>query len=72
MIKFYKGNPIRISKTVNGRGSFKVTFKIYYRYGFFKFKTYEHTVTLSEVLTMKDAYSALKDFIDNLDKLIKI
>ena len=71
MIKIYKGNLISITKSMNGKGSFKVTFKLYYRYSFFKFKTYEHTITLSENMTMKNAYKTLKDFIDGLDKIVK-
>lgn len=71
MIKFYKGNLIRITKSMNGKGSFKVTFKLCYRYSFFKFKTYEHTITLSENMTMKNAYETLKDFVDDLDKIVK-
>lgn len=71
MIKLYKGNLITIKKYVNGRGSFCVTFVLHYRYGFFRFKKYKHTITLKDSLTFNDAYNVLKEFIDNLDKVIK-
>lgn len=72
MFKFYKGNPIKVTKSINGRGSFVVKFTLCYRYSFFKFRKYNQSVTLSDVFTMKDAYDTIKKFIDDLDKIVKL
>lgn len=72
MIKLYKGTLIVISKSINGRGSFKLKIKIYYRYSLLKIKTYKHTMTLNNSMTLNDAYQIIKDFIDDLDKVIKL
>lgn len=72
MLKLYKGNLIIITKGINGKGSFKAKFKLYYRYSFFRMKKYEHTVTLSEVMTLDQAYQALKEFIDGVEQIVKL
>lgn len=71
MIKFYKGNPILI-KRYKGRNSFKVKITIYYRYSLFKVEKYEHTLTLSDNRTINDVMVAIKETIDNLDKIVKL
>lgn len=72
MIRFYKGNLIVITRGINGKGSFKVSFKLYYRYRMFRFKRYDNSVTLNDNLTVQVAYDSLKEFIDNLDNVIKL
>ena len=72
MIKFYKGNPIIIKKSINGRGSYTTEFIIVYRYAFCKFKRYKKKVTLSDKLTIGDAYEAVKILIDDLDNITKL
>lgn len=72
MIKFYKGNPIVIRKTVNGRGSYVVSFRVFYRYSLLNYKVYDEKVTLREGLTITDAYEAIKIMIDDLDNMIKL
>ena len=70
MFKFYKGNPLYISKSVAGE-SFKVKIIILYRYSLFKFTKIELNEELSEQLTSKDLLKEVKQQIDKLDKICK-
>lgn len=72
MIRLYKGNLITISKSVNGRGSFKVEVTIYYRYTMFKVRKYKNTVVLDSSTTLRDTYEATKVVIDELDRMVKL
>lgn len=70
MIKIYKGNLIRISRNMGEDFSVKVT--LYYRVGLFNIKKIDIEEILDEKLTLRDVIEAVKDAIDNYDKIIKL
>lgn len=71
MIKFYKGNFLYIDKSVEGE-TFKVKIVVLYRYSFFKFTKIILEEELTESLTLRDIVEAVKQQINNLDKLCKL
>ena len=70
-IKFYKGSVIIMRKSINGKGAFKLDIKIYYRYATFKVRVYKHSITLVGDNTLSSSYKTIKEFIDDLDRVVK-
>lgn len=68
MFKMYKGNIIRIKRSVGD--VFTASFTLWYRVGF-KIKRELIEVELNSDVTIKDAYNAVKMIIDEYDRIVK-
>lgn len=70
MIKIFKGNLIRIIRSIDEDFSVKVI--VYYRVGLFKIKKIELEQELDEKITLRDVIKVVKETINNYDKIIKL
>lgn len=71
MFKIYKGHLITITKE-NVKDKYYANITIFYRYNFWSVKKYKHRVKLAEEMTLTMAYNVIKEYVDNLDKMLKL